>query len=1003
MPEIKPLHVALVWNHHQPYYKDEARDLYLMPWVRLHTTRNYYQMAAILEDYPLLRVTFNLTPVLVRQMEDYAAGAEDLYLLAAGDAESLGEEERRFLLTHYFDLNAETSIEPYPGYRELWELRGRDNRAETVGEALARFTAADYRDLQVWFHLVWTDPELREKDPFLRRLMEKGRGFTEEEKKGLLRRHREIIRATLPLYRRLDEAGQIEAITTPFYHPILPLLIDTASARRADPGLAVPPYSAPQDAAAQLELALAFHAERFGRAPRGLWPAEHAVSPEMVPLLARAGIRWTISDEQVLARSLGVEIRRDGEGNVLNPGMLYRPYRAVHGGGEVAMVFRDHVLSDLIGFEYRKMPGEEAAADLCRRLGRIRDALRGEPGNHLVTIALDGENPWEWYPGDKTVFLHALYRNLSADPGFRAVTVGSYLEENPPEAVIDRLATGSWVDGSLARWIGSPAKNRAWELLADARSALLAAEKGDEADGARAPLPAPAPAGQPGLAGGHPRLAARPPRERRALREAREHLYAAEGSDYTWWLDSMPAHLAAPFDALLRQRLIRLYESLGRTPPPGLSQPLVEGASREAWNPEGPLAMARARSRREEKKMRILMLSWEFPPRIVGGLGRHVYGLSTALAGKGPEVHVVSWTYPGAPARERVGGVEVHRVGDPGLEAPDFLSQVLHFNFSLLEEAVRAWNRAGPFDLVHAHDWLVAHAARTLKHTYRVPLLATIHATEHGRNRGIHTPMQRYIHQVEWWLTYEAWRVITCSRFMRDEVQGLFSLPGDKMDVIPNGVEAERFTGPPGPGAQAVRRRFARDEEKLVFFIGRMVHEKGAHLLVEAAPEVAYRYPAARLVLAGGGPALEGLRARAGELGLAERVFLPGPIDDETRDALYRLADVAAFPSLYEPFGIVALEAMAAGTPVVVADTGGLSEVVDHGLNGIKVSPGDPHSLAEGILQLLQQEDYARELAARALERVTSRYTWDRVAGATLEVYRRVLAEHRDSAWGPGE
>lgn len=391
--------------------------------------------------------------------------------------------------------------------------------------------------------------------------------------------------------------------------------------------------------------------------------------------------------------------------------------------------------------------------------------------------------------------------------------------------------------------------------------------------------------------------------------------------------------------------------------------------------------------------MRVLMLTWEYPPHQVGGLGRHVAGLSQALGEQGQEVHVLT---RGEEGEVRDGRVWVHRVQPYTLNSLDFPTWVLQMNVALLERAMTTGERYGPFHLLHAHDWLVAFTARALKHAWRLPLVATIHATEAGRNQGLYNDLQRYISGVEWWLTYEAWRVIVCSRHMRREVQQLFQLPEDKVKIIPNAVNEEA----PPPIEPWFRERYAHPSEKIVFFVGRLVREKGAQVLLEAAPMVLATCPEAKFVIAGEGPLKQSLAEQAAALGLGPKVYLTGYIDDATLLKLYRCAAVSVFPSLYEPFGIVALEAMAAGTPVVVSDTGGLGEIVRHAETGLKALPGNAFSLANQITYLLQHQERAREMAQRAQETVRRLYNWPNMASLTLQVYQEVRRAYRQSAWG---
>jgi glycosyltransferase involved in cell wall biosynthesis len=317
-------------------------------------------------------------------------------------------------------------------------------------------------------------------------------------------------------------------------------------------------------------------------------------------------------------------------------------------------------------------------------------------------------------------------------------------------------------------------------------------------------------------------------------------------------------------------------------------------------------------------------------------------------------------------------------------------------NVALLERATRLYQSHGPFHLIHAHDWLVAFCSRALKHAWRLPLVATIHATEAGRNQGIHHELHRYISGVEWWLTYEAWRVIVCSRYMRREVQQLFHLPEDKIKVIPNAV-GERELPKVEPD---FLNRFAHPLEKIVLFVGRLVREKGVQVLLEAAPSILSACPEAKLVVVGEGPLKPELTARATALGIGPKVYFTGYVDDETLLKLYQCAAVAVFPSLYEPFGIVALEAMLTGTPVVVSDTGGLAEIVRHAETGLKAIPGNSFSLANQITYALRHPERAQEMANRARELVRRLYNWPTVASLTLQVYQEVRRAYRQSDWG---
>ena len=395
--------------------------------------------------------------------------------------------------------------------------------------------------------------------------------------------------------------------------------------------------------------------------------------------------------------------------------------------------------------------------------------------------------------------------------------------------------------------------------------------------------------------------------------------------------------------------------------------------------------------------MRILMLSWEYPPVSHGGLARHVQDLSEALVRKGIEVFVVTQGSAELPADEIINGVRVLRTIPVAVTANNFVEDILQLNFQLLERALVLFRELdNNLDIIHGHDWLVFWASKVLKHSFTTPLIYTIHATEFGRNQGIYNDMQRYINDLEWYASFEAWKLIVCSQYMNNEVRNLFQVPEDKAVVIGNGVNEQNYRGDSSP---AYRDFYASPDEDIVFYVGRIVREKGIQVLIQAIPEILKTNPKTKFVIAGKGPYLDNLRSLAEYLGVAERVYFTGFISDRERNNLYRIADVAVFPSLYEPFGIVALEAMVTRTPVIVSEVGGLAEFVRDGENGLTVKPNDPQQLAEKIRFLLNNKDRAREMASRAYEIVKRDFTWDEIANKTLAVYEEVIAEYRKSGW----
>ncbi|MDY6938503.1 MAG: glycoside hydrolase [Cyanobacteriota bacterium] len=550
-----PLYVAFIWHQHQPLYKSRAEEsaaAYRLPWVRLHGTKDYLDLVLILERYPQLHQTVNLVPSLILQLEEYISGeAIDPYLqVALAQAEQLTPDRKQFAIEHFFDANHHTLIDPHPRYRQLYEQR-QDNG---IDWCLANWQANDYGDLAAWHNLAWIDPVFWE-DEQISRWLEQGKNFTQSDRAAIFAKQKEILARIVPQHRQMQETGQLEVTTTPYTHPILPLLADTDAGRVAVPNMTLPDrrFQWPEDIPRHLRKAWEMYKDRFGRPPRGLWPSEQSVSPAILPYIAREGFEWICSDEAVLGWTLKHFFHRDGAGNVCEPELLYRPYRLETPDGDLSIVFRDHRLSDLIGFTYGSMPPKKAAADMVGHLEAISRSLkyRQETGSPtldnpwLVTIALDGENCWEFYERDGKPFLESLYETLSDRDDIKLVTVSEFLDKFPTTATLpaDKLHSGSWVDGSFTTWIGDPAKNRAWDLLADARQVL----------------------------------ADHPEATEEANPEAWEALYAAEGSDWFWWFgEGHSSNQDAMFDRLFREHLVALYQALGEPVPESVSQEVEE-------------------------------------------------------------------------------------------------------------------------------------------------------------------------------------------------------------------------------------------------------------------------------------------------------------------------------------------------------------------------------------------------------------------------------------------
>ena len=389
--------------------------------------------------------------------------------------------------------------------------------------------------------------------------------------------------------------------------------------------------------------------------------------------------------------------------------------------------------------------------------------------------------------------------------------------------------------------------------------------------------------------------------------------------------------------------------------------------------------------------MKILMLTWEYPPRIVGGIARVVHDLSHKLVKDGHEVTVVTYKDGNALDYEDDKGVKVYRVNNYMISPNNFIDWIMQLNFNMVAKASQIINEQGKFDCIHAHDWLVAYAAKTLKNSYEIPIVAAIHATESGRNSGIHDETQRYINDTEWLLTYEATEVIVNSNYMKCELQRLFGLPFEKINVVPNGINLNNFSGVEKD--YDFRRQYAMDNEKIILYVGRLVYEKGIQNLISAMPKILQGYHDTKLVIAGKGGMLDELKAQSDSMGLGNKVYFTGYLNSKQVQKMYKCADIAVFPSTYEPFGIVALEAMLAGIPTVVSDVGGLNEIVEHGVDGMKSYAGNPNSIADSVLTLLYDHQLCDNISKNAKNKVKEQFNWNKIAQDTHFIYEKAICQ----------
>jgi len=532
------LHVAFLWHMHQPYYKDPFSGLFKLPWVRLHATKDYLDMVSILREFPSIRQNFNLVPSLIEQLKEYEAGAKDIFqIISEKPAHELSPEEKGFLLENFFFANWDRMIKPIPRYYELLKKRGLRKSPSEIQDSIKYFTDTDYRDIQVLFNLVWIDPYIRKTDPVIEEIERKGSEFSEQDKSIVLAKHIEIIRKIIPEYKALWDSGQIEVSASPYYHPILPLLIDTDSAKEALPEIRLPRrrFQRPEDARAQVRAAIEYFEKVFGRRPEGMWPSEGAVSEATLALLAEESLKWTASDED--GASLGIKIR-NGTGHVADPSVLYRAYQ--YKG--INILFRDHGLSDLIGFVYSSWKPKDAAKNLIENLLAIRRSLPKKRG-FIVPIILDGENAWEHYENDGRDFLLYLYDGLSREESLRTITISEHLRENPESEELKSLRSGSWIYANFRTWIGHEEDNLSWDYLTDTRDRFEEfALKNPDKD----------------------------------LSSIKKYIFIAEGSDWNWWYgDEHVTDQQKEFDELYRANLISAWRQMSVEPPQYLYVPIL--------------------------------------------------------------------------------------------------------------------------------------------------------------------------------------------------------------------------------------------------------------------------------------------------------------------------------------------------------------------------------------------------------------------------------------------
>jgi starch synthase len=1006
---------------HQPLYKDLLTGKYHLPWVRLHSTYSYLDMAAVLKDFPKIKCTFNLTPSLMWQLQDIAGSAkpDDIYLhLSEMNAQDLTADDRCFILKNFFSCDLYTAIEPVKKYKALLEKRGNDLDRESLLERSGQFSVQDYRDLQVLFNLAWCGFTLRKEDALVKDLVAKGSDYTETEKLDLLKRQNEVTGSILPLYRQLQDEGRIEISTTPFYHPILPLLCSKDGKG----------FNFGNDPKIQVERAVNFYKDIFGRLPVGMWPSEGSVSPEIIPILSDAGIKWMATDEGILLESFrGYDMSRED--------LIYKAFTSENSERSIDMVFRDINISNAIGFRYSKIAAHKAALDLCGDIQGIKKSLENDRTEHIVSIILDGENPWPYYNDGGRKFLTDVYSHLSHMKDVETVTIGGYLSSNKERTSIPSLHSGSWIDRNFRKWSGSPQKDKAWEYLAKARKELFAA--GD------------------------------PPKE------ALEELYIAEGSDWFWWYDEFGTELNFVFDELFRLHLSNIYRLINRAVPHYLEEPLPMTPAAQRL-PEIPSPGEMARS------VKILFVTSESAPFAkTGGLADVAGSLPKALLSLGCDVRVIMPLYrcvkdggfdikteseviadpfkdpmPGfGLLSNRTSGLTTYFLkNDDFFDRPyfyggpdgDYGDNALRFGF--FSKAVLAAAEAADFkpDLIHCNDWQSALIPFYLKYKLSadgffsgIKTLFTIHnlAYQGIFNKKAMKPLgipESFFNmndlEFHGMLNYMKSGIIysdavsTVSHRYAEEIMaphygsGLDGLIRSRKDVlygIPNGVDYSVWSP---RNDKRIKCRFDAEsldkkmeckkdliecagldilpEMPLIGSVTRLVEQKGMDLFADIIDKV-IKLGAAVVILGSGDEKYNRLFSDIASK-YPRRVSVCQEFNDDLAHKIEAGADMFVMPSRYEPCGLNQMYSIKYGTIPIVRATGGLDDVIvdfdqdrDIG-NGFKFGPATPEALFRCVKRAIDLY-HNKELWDRLVQNAMKYdFSWPRSAEKYLALYRKI-------------
>ena len=1020
------LSVAFLWHMHQPMYKDVLTGRYHLPWVRLHATYSYLDMASVVDDMPGVKCTFNLTPSLIWQLLDISqgGGADDKYLkLSRKPAKELTDADKRFILANFFWCDPKRAIASSERYAELFFRRGNACGKKKTAVKLDDFGANDFRDLQVLFNLAWCGFTLRKKDPIVRDLVRKGSGYTESDKLSLLKCQKKTVASIIPIYKRLRNEGKIEISTSPFYHPIVPLLY-----RNSSDG----PSVFRKDAKVHLTKALSLYKKVFGSGPAGIWPPEGAVSREIIPLLSRAGIKWAASDEGILLESFGKEssCRED---------LIYNAFTASTGGEEIDMVFRDADISNAVSFKYSQMPAEEAAHELMDSIKNISKTVSAA-GKSIVAVILDGENPWPYYADGGMRFLTEVYRKIISDKKTELVTIGEYLSSCGRKKKINGLFSGSWINRGFDKWRGSPQKNTAWKYLEKARDDLMTSGSGKA--------------------------------------KAMEALCIAEGSDWFWWYDDFGSKLDLVFDKLFRRHLASIYTSIGKKTPAYLMRPV---SGRQAVRSASGRSSVRGEMARP---FRILLVSSEcIPFAKTGGLADVTASLAAALKSHGCDVRIIMPFYKcvadgkfglkkkigrikdpvvkdspafglytgrtssGVPVYFVKNGAYFGREGLYGTSSGDYPDNGLRFAF--FSRAVLAAAQAVRFqpDIIHCNDWQSALVPFYMKHALvgedffsRTKTLFTIHNMAY---QGVFSSrIMSRIGMPKKFFDMDALEFYGKLNFMKSGIlysdkistvspryakeittagygaglEKILQKRKKQLHGILNGVDYSVWSPEKDPYIKArftagkidkkleckkdlLRRASLRisSEKPLIGLIARFDEQKGVDLFAGIID---------RVIALGAGVVVLGVGARrynklfdAIARKYPGKVYVYNGFSEPLAHRIEAGCDMLVMPSRYEPCGLNQMYSIKYGTIPVVRATGGLDDViVDFGRdrkkgNGFKFKPATSEALYRAIKRAILLYEDKKSWARLMKNAMKCDFSWGRSAGKYLRLYKELISE----------